>query len=55
MPADIRLSTFIPAFLAVAEHGMPDAPVMCKYAVVELRKSLGNVERELRAYLQFHQ
>ena len=53
MPADIYLSTFIAAFLAVIEHGMQDAPAMCMYPVGK-RKSLGNVERELRACLQFH-
>ena len=53
-PADIHHSTFIAAFLAEIRHGMNDASVMCKYAVVELRTGLGIVERELPAYLQFH-
>ena len=30
MPADIHSSTFIAAFLAVIDHGMKDAPVMCE-------------------------
>ena len=54
MPVDIHLRIFIAAFLDVIEHGTKDAPVVCKYAVVELLKSLGGVERDLRAYLQFH-
>ena len=47
-----QCNIFIAAFLAVIEHGMKDAPVMCKYTVG--RKSLGLVERELRVYLQLH-
>ena len=54
MPADIHLRIFIAAFLAVIEHGTKEALIVCKYAVAELLKNLGGVERELWAYLQFH-
>ena len=52
MTADVHLSPFIIAFLVAVEHGMKDYPVMCRCTVGELRKNLGLVERELRAYLR---
>ena len=48
------LITFTAACLAIIEHDMKDAPVMCKYTVGGPRKHLGFVELELRAYLQLH-
>ena len=54
MPADTHLSTFIAALLAVIERGVKDTRVTCKYTVGELRKRPGLVDRELRAYMQFH-
>ena len=40
--------------LAVIEHGMNDAPVMCKHTVLDVYDGLEAVGDKLWSHLQFH-